>query len=75
MGTVDERHYPCLALRLTAGLSYICNRRSHALFAVVSAIKNQKPNEKPVTPKKRERFAGPANSVPTPISQTIRGVS
>jgi len=35
----------------------------------------QNPKEKPVVMNRSERWAGPANSVPIPTSQTIRGVS
>jgi hypothetical protein len=35
----------------------------------------QKPNENPVVKKNFARSLGPANSVPTPASSTIRGVS
>src|SRR5262245_22883191 len=37
--------------------------------------RGQNPKEKPVVMKKFDRVAGPANSVPSPASQTIRGVS
>jgi hypothetical protein len=35
----------------------------------------QNPKEKPVVMNRSERWAGPANSVPIPTSQTIREVS
>ncbi len=37
--------------------------------------RGQNPNEKPVVMNRSERWAGPANSVPIPTSQTIRGVN
>src|SRR5262245_48176315 len=73
---VDVREHPfrwCLDVDRLSDHDH--RHRPSVDFALLYRRSGQNPNDSPVVMKKSERVAGPANSVPSPTSQTTRGVS